>query len=169
MCSINRGKISVFREGHGQREKGFVLLASLMAVGILMALVILVFTITTQDVRISSRTVGERKAFSAAESGISWLIQNFDPGNLGASAVSPTVVDASAVDPDTKYTISTPTAPTNGPAALPSTGYGMGQGETWGQTVNVAKVTGTNTRYNSNVPIQVGIGYGPVDITTIYR
>jgi len=169
MYSIKRRKISVFREGDRLRERGFALIASLMAVSMLMALGILVFTVTTQDVRISSRTVGERKAFSAAESGISILIQNFNTGNLGASAVSATVVDASAVDPDSKYAISTPTAPTNGPAALPSTGFGMGTGETWGQTVNIGKVTGTNSRYNSNVSIQVGIGYGPVDITTIYR
>ena len=82
MCSIKSGKIFGFRGGHGQAEKGFALIASLLALWILAALGILVFTVTTQDVRISSKTVGEKKAFLAAESGVSWLTQNFNPANL---------------------------------------------------------------------------------------
>ena len=38
----------------------------------------------------------------------------------------------------------------------------------WGQTKYIAVVTGNNTNYNTTIPIQVGIGYGPVDITTLY-
>jgi Tfp pilus assembly protein PilX len=158
-----------FVEHEHDKEKGFALIAALLAVWILTALGVLVFTVTTQDVRISSRTVGEKKAFSAAESGISWLVEHYDPTNLGGSAVgTPQQVDASA-DPNSKYTISTPTAPTSGPAALPSPGYAIGGGEVWGQTRNIATVTGTNTNYNSQIPIQVGIGYGPVDISTYYH
>jgi len=33
----------------------------------------------------------------------------------------------------------------------------------------LARVTGTNTGYNSSATINVGIGYGPVDISTMYR
>jgi hypothetical protein len=33
----------------------------------------------------------------------------------------------------------------------------------------LARVTGTHTGYNSSVEINVGIGYGPVDISTMYR
>ncbi len=152
----------------GLAEKGFALIAALMAVWILTALGVLVFTLTTQDIRISSRTVGERKAFSAAESGISVLTQNFNPANLNASAVTDVVVDA-ATDPGSKYTISAPTAPTSGPATLPSPGYEIGGGAVWGQTRWVATVTGRNTNYKTNIPIEVGLGYGPVDITTLYR
>jgi len=149
-------------------DKGFALIAALLAVWILTALGMLVFSVTTQDVRVSSRAVGERKAFSAAESGIHWLTQNFDPANPTYAVVSNVAVDSNT-DAYTQYTITAPTSPTMGPAALQYPGFSMGGGEIWGQTRHLVSVTGTNTKYNSNVRIDVGIGYGPVDITTIYR
>ena len=177
MCSNKSTEIFVFRRGRGQAEKGFALIASLLALWILAALGILVFTVTTQDVRVSSRTVGEKKAFLAAESGIGWLMQNFNPANLAASAVSNVVSDYGAagsisqslIDPNSNFSVSTPTAPTTGPAALPSPGYEIGGGEVWGQARYVATITGNNTKYNTTIPVQVGVGYGPVDITTLYR
>jgi hypothetical protein len=33
----------------------------------------------------------------------------------------------------------------------------------------MASVAGTNTRYNSNLQIDVGLGYGPIEIMTTYR
>ena len=169
MRSIKRRKIFCVGGGHGLEEEGFALIAALLAVWILTAMGVLVFTVTTQDVRVSSRTVGEKKAFSAAESGISWLVENFDPTDLSGSAVStPQQVDAGG-DPNSRYTISAPTFPTTGPAALPLPGYAMGGGGKWGHTRTIATVAGTNSKYSSQVSIQVGIGYGPVDITTIYR
>ena len=159
----------------GRAQKGFALIATLIALWILAALGILVFTVTTQDVRISSRTVGEKKAFLAAESGIGWLVQNFNPNNLGASATTnQTAVDSShsaysSIDSHSVFTVEQPHAPNSGPAALPSPGYEIGGGEVWGQTRYVAMVTGRNTNYNTRIPVEVGIGYGPVDITTLYR
>ena len=172
MCSIKSGKIFGVRRGHGQAEKGFALIASLLALWILAALGILVFTVTTQDVRISSKTVGEKKAFLAAESGIGWLVQNFNPTNLAASAVtnqhvdygSSTSINQALIDQNTNFSVSQPQVPTSGPAALPSPGYEIGGGEVWGQSRYVATVTGNNSNYNTTIPIQVGIGYGPVDI-----
>jgi len=152
----------------GKVEEGFALIAALLAVWILTALGMLVFSVTTQDVRVSSRTVGERKAFSGAESGIHWLTQNFNPANPTGVVVSNIAVDSNT-DAYTQYTITAPTNPTTGPAALPYPGFSIGGGEIWGQTRHLASVIGTNTNYNSNVQIDVGIGYGPVDITTIYR
>ena len=173
MCSIIKpGKILGLWKGTAQVEKGFALIAALMAVWILTAVGILVFTVTTQDVRISSRAVGEKKAFSGAESGINWLTQNFNPANLNASAVSNKLIDdgnPTLIDPKTTFTVSTPTVPTSGPAALPSPGYNIGGGQVWGQSRHVAQVTGRNTNYNSKINFEAGIGYGPVDITTIYR
>ncbi len=177
MCSIKSRKFFVVRRGHGQAEKGFALIAALMALWILAALGILVFTVTTQDVRISSRTVGEKKAFLATESGIGWLVQNFNPANLDASAVTNKQLDYGAstlatqalIDQNSKFSITKPAPPASGPAALPSPGYAIGGGEVWGQTRYVSTVTGRNANYNTTIPIEVGIGYGPVDITTLYR
>ena len=177
MCSIKSGKVFGVRGGRGQAEKGFALIASLMALLILAALGILVFTVTTQDVRVSSKTVGEKKAFLAAESGIGWLMQNFNPANLGASAVNNKPVDYGSatpppqnlIDQKTNFSVSQPQPPTSGPAALPSPGYEIGGGEVWGQTRYVSTVTGNNSNYNTTIPIEVGVGYGPVDITTLYR
>jgi hypothetical protein len=165
------------RTRKGRAEKGFALIATLMAVLVLAALGILVFTVTTQDIRISSRTIGEKKAFLAAESGIGWLVQNFNPASLSASATtgspvnygSTTTIPSNLIDPHTLFSVTTPQPPTSGPAALPSPGYEIGGGEVWGQTRYVATVTGMNTNYNTRIPIEVGIGYGPVDITTLYR
>jgi len=149
-------------------ERGFALIAALLSVWILTALGMLVFTVTTQDVRASSRTIGEKKAFSAAESGVHWFSQNFDPGNLSASAVSYVQVDANN-DPTSLYSIATPGRPTSGPSILPLPGYAIGGGQQWGQERYNTRVTGVNTRYNSNIQIDIGAGFGPVEITTIYR
>ena len=173
MRSIKRGKRLVWQEGSG--ERGFALIAALLAIWILTALGMLVFSVTTQDVRVSSRTVGERKAFSAAESGLHWLTLNFDPANPSNAVQSGVVVDATSTgDPNTRYGIGPAYSdgswiPKTGPSAVPIAGYAMGGGETWGRQRFLARVSGTNTGYNSTVQVDVGLGYGPVDISTIYR
>lgn len=144
------------------------MIAALLTAWVLAALGILVFTVSTQDVRISSRFLGEKKAFSAAESGVSSLAQSFNPANLGSAAVTNVVVNGT-IDPDSRYSVLPPTSPTTGPSAIPSAGYGIGGGETWGQTRYNTTVTGENTRYASRLEINVGMGYGPVEITTNYR
>ena len=65
--TVTRGKNP--RLGTGSAE-GFALIASLLTVFMLTAMGLLVFTVTTQDARMSSRSVGEKKAFSAAETGL---------------------------------------------------------------------------------------------------
>ena len=86
-------------------EEGFALIASLLTVFILTAMGLLVFTVTTQDVRMSSRTIGEKKAFSAAETGLHQMMQVFDPDNLQALQVSHVPIDSNN-DPQTVYSIS---------------------------------------------------------------
>lgn len=150
--------------------KGFILIGALLAIWILTSLGILVFIISTQDMRISSRGLGEKKAFAAAEAGIHVLLQNFDPLNKDASIVNLVQVDP-ANDPDTRYSIAPPPTgwiPPSFPAALPYPGFSMGGGQVWGQTRILVVSSGTNTRYNSNVQIEVGVGYGPVNVTTDY-
>ena len=50
-------------------EKGFILLTAILACVILLALAILIINLSTSDLRVSSKTVGEKKAMSAAEAG----------------------------------------------------------------------------------------------------
>ncbi len=149
-------------------QKGFALIAAIMAMMVLTAVGLLAFVLSTQDIRISSRLVGEKKAFSAVEAGIHRFTLTFDPVNLNASVVNNVQVDPGN-DPTSQYSIGLPTAPTSGPASLPLPGYAIGGGQQWGQERFNNRVTGTNTRYNSLVQVDVGAGYGPVEITTAYR
>lgn len=149
-------------------KKGFALVAALMAISILTAIGLLVFALSTQDIRISSRLVGEKKAFSATEAGVHRFMQNFDPANLSASVVNNVQVDATN-DAESRYSVGTPSRPTTGPATLPLAGYAIGGGQQWGQDRYNVRVTGTNTRYSTFVSVDIGAGYGPVEITTAYR
>jgi len=149
-------------------ERGFALIAALLANLILLAVGIIAINLSTQDIRISMKMVGEKKAMAAAESGIHALTQNFDPGNLMASALTNVQVDASN-DPNSRYTVAAPTPPTTGPTILPMAGYSIGGGQMWGQERFDTTVTGTNTAYNATVQIDIGLGFGPIEITTMYR
>ena len=149
-------------------RKGFALVVAILAIMILMALGLLALSVSTEDVKISSRVVGEKKALSAAETGIHRLIQGFDPGNTAASQINGAQVDA-ATDAASQYTISNVGRPGSGPDTLPLTGYSVGGGQQWGQERYAASVTGTNTNYGSSVQINVGMGYGPIEITTMSR
>jgi Tfp pilus assembly protein PilX len=148
-------------------RRGFALVMAILAIMILMALGFLALSVTTGDLKITSRVVGEKKALSAAETGIHRLMQNFDPAT-GAGAETNVQVNA-AVDPGSRYTISNVGRPASGPDALPLRGYSIGGGQQWGQRRYVGSVTGVNTNYNSSVTIDVGMGYGPIEITTMSR
>jgi Tfp pilus assembly protein PilX len=149
-------------------QKGFSLVTAILAILILMALGVLALTVSTQDIRISTNTVGEKKAASAAEAGIHQLIRTFDPQVLANSLATNIVVNETS-DPDSKYSIATPSRPTTGPEMLPMAGYSIGGGQQWGQRRYTTSVTGVNTRYSSSVTINVGVGYGPIEISTMSR
>ncbi len=147
-------------------KSGFALIAALLAIWILTAVGVLVFTVTTQDIRISSRMVGEKKAFLATEAGVHILTADFDPLNLNDTTrynlsfqVDP------GMDPATSYRIGAPAIPTRGPASIAMPGYS----QSWGSNRFVSTVTGMNTNYQSSVQVEVGVGFGPVEITTAYR
>ena len=78
---------------HIDSEKGFAIVAALLAMMVLTAVGLLAFTLSTQDTRISSRLIGEKKAFSATEAGIHRFTQNFDPAFLAGSVVSNMQID----------------------------------------------------------------------------
>jgi Tfp pilus assembly protein PilX len=149
-------------------ESGFALIVTVLSLLILAAMGLLVFTVSTKDIRISTRTIGEKKAFAAMEAGIHRLNLLFDPTNLPAVAVSNFQVNP-AVDPDSRYTIGTPSLPGAGPLTLPIPGYAVTGGQQWNQARYIAGVTGQNTRYNSKVAVDTSVGYGPLEATTTYR
>ncbi len=146
---------------------GFAMLVALLANLVLLAFCMLSVWIATKDIRISSRMVGEKLALDAAESGIHNLIANFDPQNLGSSEVVNAQIDP--LNSHSFYTATRPARPTTGPVMIPLPGYSIGGGQQWGQTRYNVTVTGTNDRYGSEVEIEVGLGYGPVEMTPMYR
>ena len=149
-------------------EEGFALVTALMACAILFALVMLIIQLSTGDLKVSSKNVGEKKAAIAAEAGVHRLMQNFDPANMTSAQVTNAQVNAAA-DPNSRYTIGSVGRPASGPDALPLRGYSIGGGQQWGQRRYEGSVTGVNTNYNSSVTIDVGMGYGPIEITTMSR
>lgn len=149
-------------------EKGFALVTALMACALLFALALLIIQLSTGDLKVSVKNVGEKKAMIAAETGIHRMMQNFDPQNLTNSTATNQQVDATN-DPASVYTIGAPTSPANGPVFLPMTGYSIGGGQSWGQRCFVVNVEGRNTAYGTHATIQTGVGYGPVEISTMYE
>jgi len=149
-----------------RNEKGFALVTAILAIMILMALGIMAITISTGDLKISSRVVGEKKAMSAAETGLHRLMSTFDPG--GTVSTDWAQVD-SATDAASRYRIDSWGRPATGPEMLPLAGYSIGGGQQWGQRRYVATVTGENTNYKSSVQIDTGMGYGPIEISTMLR
>jgi hypothetical protein len=146
-------------------EAGFALIAAIMACLILLALGMLVISLSTQDIRVSVKIVGEKRALAAADTGINDLSQVFDPQN--PVLIPQTVNRADGVS---SYTINYPTTrPTIGAIMIPLAGYSIGGGQRWGQSRYNVDVIGKNTEYNTQVTIGVGIGYGPVEMSTMSR
>lgn len=146
---------------------GFAMIVALLANLVLLAFCFLSVWVATKDIRISSRMYGEKLALDAAESGIHILIAQFDPADLASSKY-----DHIQIDPTNNFSFfsaTQPSRPTTGPASLPLPGYSIGGGQQWGQMRYVTTVTGTNTKYNSSVDIEISIGYGPIEITTMSR
>lgn len=146
---------------------GFALIVALLSNMVLLAFCVLSVWIATKDIRISSRMIGEKMALDAAESGIHQLIANFNPDDLAASAVTDVQIDP--LNSHSLYSAMVPGRPTTGPMMIPLPGYSIGGGQQWGQTRFNTLVTGTNTKFNSRVEIEVSLGYGPIESTTMSR
>jgi Tfp pilus assembly protein PilX len=144
-------------------RKGFALITAILAIMILMGLGFLALSVTTGDLKITSRVVGEKKALSAAETGIHQMMQTINLMPVVNSSTLPAVqgtniqVNATA-DPNSRYTFgSIRTAP--GPATSPMPGYSMAGGQAWVQQRFMGTATGVNTNYNSSATVDVGMGY----------
>ena len=177
-----RGIIQPGKNRRINSQNGFALVAAILACVILFALAMLVIHLSTQDIRSSAKNVGDKKASSAAETGIHQMMNDFDPASAtwtaannytqNCTATSPMYIwqtIASGADANSQYTKCAPTRPINGPAFLPMTGYSIGGGQSWGQSRYVANVIGRNTAYGTSVTIGTGFGYGPIEISTMSR
>ncbi len=152
-------KTKIIHKRYHASEGGFVLIAALMAVMIMMAVGFFSLTVTSQDIRISARLVGDRKAFSAAESGLHWLTVSFSPG---MPAVSNEQVDPTN-DPTVRYSTTVPAINQIMPT-VPKT-----RSSEYNQLVYNSRVTGRDTSFDSNVVLEIGLGHGNVPRDTGYR
>ena len=152
-------------------ESGFAFIAALLAMLIMVSLGVLIFTLTTRDVRVTIKLMGEKKAFSAAEHGIHWLMQQYVPGAALANPVTAcggkagffqVSTDAYA-DSGTCFSFSQPVQPTSGGGSMiPLEGYSNTGSSSFGLTPSDSEVTGVNTRYMSQLSIAAELGYGPI-------
>jgi Tfp pilus assembly protein PilX len=153
---------------HTRDERGFALIAALMANLILLAVGIVALNLSTGDIRISMRSVGDKKAVNAAEAGLHWLTVNFDAATYSTLVNVDRQVD-SATDANTRHRIIFIQEPTTGPAQIPLPGFSIGGSQTWGQARYDAQIRGENTAYNTSMTIDVGLGHGPVEMGTMSR
>jgi Tfp pilus assembly protein PilX len=150
-----------------QSERGFALVTAILACVILLALAILILDMSTNDLRVSGRTVGEKKAMNAAETGIQFTLRNFDAINKPANARTDVQVDATG-DPSALFSIVNPRTPDEG-NLVSMAGFGMGGSQSFGRTVTVASSIGRSNTYNTHVEVEFGVAHGPVDVTTMSR
>jgi len=151
-------------------EKGFVLLAAIFACVILLAVGMLAINMSTGDIRSSAITVGDKKAFAGAESGIHRLVQDFNPETASWTAANNYTQTCtslipgyiwraitSGTDVNTKFAICRPAASSQSPVSVP--GYALDE---WAIMRYDATVVGKSDSYNSLTKVDVGIGFGPV-------
>lgn len=150
-----------------RNENGFALVAAVLACLILLALGMLVISLSTRDLRTSAQTVGEKRALAAAETGVQRVLEHFDPSNLVTSQFETWRTADAANDPPSVYTVET-VAEESGLPPVPLTGYSLEAGA-WGMSRYTIQVTGQATAYGARVPLEIGVGYGPVPMGTLYR
>jgi hypothetical protein len=145
-------------------EGGFALVAAVLANLILLSVGIIAINLSTQDLRISMKVVGDKKAMSATEAATHWLMVNFDPANPGAVAKTNRLLTelADGLEPRSRVTIAEPAPSTAGPLQVSLAGHDMSATQ-WVLLRYDTTVTGRNEDYQTSVTLNVGLGYGPVD------
>ncbi len=145
-------------------EKGFALVAALLANLILLAVGIVAINLSTHDLRISMKVVGDKKAMSAAEAATHWAMVNLNPDDLSAIAKTdrPLTELNSDLEPRSRITISQPRPSTMGPLIATPPGFDIGANQ-WMILRYQTTVSGRNPDYQTSVTIDLGLGYGPVD------
>jgi hypothetical protein len=149
MYSLNK----IFKKA-AKSEEGFVFLLALMGIFVLVAIGFLALSTISEELMISSRLVGERKAYSAAETGVYAVCANDTFANITKTAVDP------VNDPTVYYSAIDRGA--NGTVVLP--GYPPG----YKSTATVFEVTGVDEKYSSRITLQIGVADKPTPADTNY-
>jgi hypothetical protein len=150
-------------------EGGFAFIVALLALLIMTSLSILIFDLTGRDVRVSLKSTGEKVCISAAETGIQNLLLQSNISLGVMDSYTATNVSAGATS---LYSISSQVATGVGskmPASRPLAGYqmaGTGAIHDWSEKIFNKTVSGTDTRYIGEIDMDIGVGYGPVDMST---
>ena len=133
-------------------EQGFVLIVAIMAIVILTAIGFFALTMVSGDLMISSRLTGERKAFSAAESGVHAIYASAlkITDLLSYSTTSCTQVDPTN-DPSTCYTVNN-TVNTYKQATVSG-----GSCTNCSSFIYNTDITGKDSNYGSSVTISIGM------------
>lgn len=175
------------RKKYLKNEKGFALVAALIACLILLALGMLVINMSTGDLFTTSAVIGNKKSLAAAESGISKIIADVDPDNWTTTEHYTVATDGSGnlcgtdafdydlydfiditggTDPNTEFAVCIPRPSAQPP--LPASGYGLSGGGS--SAVGYAymrydsTVVGRNTSHDAEAKVDVGVGFGPVPL-----
>ncbi|KQC09066.1 MAG: hypothetical protein APR62_03315 [Smithella sp. SDB] len=152
-------------------EKGFVFLVALMAVIVLIAIGFFALTTISEEMMISFRLTGERKAFSAAESGAYASAANIAVyDTLSTPAGSDTVLytfPRTYIDPDND-----PYASYTGKVywvrSISTEGFSYEYN--FSQDLFKTIITGKDSNYGSSVSIEVGVSDTPgLTEDTIYK
>lgn len=171
-----------------RNEKGFALIAAIIACIMLLAVGFFVINMSTGDLRSSVITVGNKKALSAVESGIHALVMKNDSlpivkhdilstqatwiaangYTMNCAAASPTYVwnsITSGFDPNTEYAICAPgvaiDSTGNQLPSIPVSGFDVSQ---YALAPFATSIIGRNTNYRdvsgnpSSVRVDLGIG-----------
>lgn len=131
-----------------------MLILALIGIMILIAVGYFALTVSTSDLRIAARLVGERKAFSAAEAGVHAICSHYT-GTSADDTAGDVPVDA-AGDPFSFFNVTGSTELT-GLSQSCAGAFSIEGGITWHCKNYVSTVTGKNTEYNSSVSIQIGV------------
>lgn len=143
-------------------EKGFAFLVALMAIGVLIAIGFFALTTISEELMISFRLTGERKAFSAAESGAHAAAANITVyDNLSTPAGLNTVLHTftrTYIDPDND-----PNASYTGKVywlrSITTEGFSFDYN--FSHDLFKTIITGKDSLYGSSVSIEVGVSDTP--------
>ncbi|MDM7987274.1 MAG: pilus assembly PilX N-terminal domain-containing protein [Smithella sp.] len=144
-------------------EGGFVLILALIGIMILMAIGYFALTVSTSDMQVASRIIGERKAMSAAEAGVHAVTSNYDSAptanNTSADNDCDDAGDWVQVDPNDPHAFYC----VRGSAEVPglsqacSGTFSIEGMVSWHCKNYQSIIEGRDTQYDSRVTIAIGV------------
>lgn len=178
----------IMKTYNAENEKGFALVAALMACLILIAIGVLVINMSTGDLFTSRDAVGHKKAMAAVESGVSKIMKDAEPDNWTTANHYTDALDGSnnvcgtddfnenlydwmdipgGVDSRTEYAVCTPRESTD-KAPVQAVGFSLAGGGSSAMSYGYQRydttVVGKNESYKTQAKVGVGVGFGPVPI-----